>query len=67
MKPSTSGESDRTRLEPTDEEVAKLPSQKFEDEVVDWNGPDDPDNPLNWSTAKSFGHVVIVAVLSMVV
>jgi len=22
--------------------------------VVDWDGPDDPENPLNWSTAKKF-------------
>ena len=37
------------------------------DNIVDWDGPDDPDNPLNWPGRKSFGHVIIVAVLSMVV
>lgn len=51
----------------TDEEAAKPPTHKSEDDVVDWDGPDDPKNPLNWSGTKSFGHVVIVAVLSMVV
>ncbi|KAI1144958.1 putative MFS multidrug transporter [Nemania diffusa] len=34
---------------------------------VDWSGPDDTENPLNWPGHKSFGHVIIVAVLSMVV
>ncbi|KAI1427571.1 putative MFS multidrug transporter [Xylaria sp. FL1777] len=34
---------------------------------VDWSGPSDPENPQNWPTQKSFGHVIIVAVLSMVV
>lgn len=37
------------------------------DNIVDWDGPDDPDNPLNWPGRKSFGHVIIVAALSMVV
>ncbi|KAI1167371.1 major facilitator superfamily domain-containing protein [Nemania serpens] len=35
--------------------------------LVDWSGPSDPQNPLNWPSQKSFGHVVIVAVLSMIV
>ncbi|TGJ82081.1 hypothetical protein E0Z10_g6695 [Xylaria hypoxylon] len=34
---------------------------------VDWSGPGDPENPQNWPTQKSFGHVIIVAVLSMIV
>ncbi|CAG8885946.1 unnamed protein product [Penicillium egyptiacum] len=51
----------------TDEEAAKLPSHQPQDDAVDWDGLDDPKNPLNWPATKSFGHVVIVAVLSMVV
>ncbi|KAI1179317.1 major facilitator superfamily domain-containing protein [Nemania sp. FL0916] len=34
--------------------------------LVDWSGPDDPENPKNWSKQKSFGHVIIVAILSMI-
>ncbi|KAI0543223.1 major facilitator superfamily domain-containing protein [Xylaria digitata] len=34
---------------------------------VDWSGPDDPENPQNWPGQKGFGHVIIVAILSMVV
>ncbi|KAJ2995922.1 hypothetical protein NUW58_g1138 [Xylaria curta] len=36
------------------------------DLLVDWSGPDDVENPLNWPKRKSFGHVVIVAILSMI-
>ncbi|KAJ5159082.1 uncharacterized protein N7500_008733 [Penicillium coprophilum] len=50
-----------------DEEAAKPLSPKLGDDVVDWDGPNDPKNPLNWSGSKGFGHVVIVAALSMVV
>ncbi|RWA06033.1 hypothetical protein EKO27_g9071 [Xylaria grammica] len=32
-----------------------------------WSGPDDPENPQNRPTRKSFGIVIIVAVLSMIV
>ncbi|KAJ3579442.1 hypothetical protein NPX13_g1125 [Xylaria arbuscula] len=40
---------------------------KEESLLVDWSGPDDPENPQNWPARKSFGHVIIVAVLSMIV
>jgi hypothetical protein len=42
------------------------PSHRPQDDAVDWDGPDDPKNPRNWTARKSFGHVIIVAVLSMV-
>ncbi|KAI0452158.1 major facilitator superfamily domain-containing protein [Xylaria acuta] len=35
--------------------------------LIDWSGPGDAENPLNWSRQKSFGHVIIVAILSMIV
>ncbi|KAK2836921.1 hypothetical protein FQN49_006590 [Arthroderma sp. PD_2] len=35
--------------------------------TVGWDGPEDPENPLNWPASKGFGHVVIVAGLSLVV
>ncbi|KAJ5436952.1 hypothetical protein N7445_007837 [Penicillium cf. griseofulvum] len=66
MKLSSNDETE-VNLKAADEEAAKPPLHIFEDDVVDWDGPDDPKNPLNWSGTKSFGHVVIVAVLSMVV
>ncbi|TQV94381.1 hypothetical protein V2A60_002589 [Cordyceps javanica] len=38
-----------------------------DDDIVDWDGPEDPSNPLNWPARKRFGHVVIVSLLSMMV
>ncbi|CAI7676292.1 unnamed protein product [Penicillium pancosmium] len=65
MKHSSNDETEVNLM--TDEEATKLLMPKFEDDVVDWDGSHDPKNPLNWSGTKSFGHVVIVAVLSMAV
>jgi len=35
--------------------------------INDWNGPDDPENPLNWSTAKRFYHILPPALMSFTV
>lgn len=32
--------------------------------IVDWDGPDDPENPMNWSRNKKITAIVIVAVLA---
>ena len=37
-----------------------------DDNVVDWDGPEDPENPLNWPTHKNFGHVILVSILSLI-
>lgn len=39
-------------LEPEDDEY-----------LVDWDGPDDPANPLNWNTRKTWGVTAIAGVL----
>ena len=33
--------------------------------IVDWNGPDDPENPLNWSSAKKLAAIGIVSLVTM--
>lgn len=33
--------------------------------VADWNGPDDPENPLNWSPFKKNLHVAIVSLFTL--
>jgi hypothetical protein len=35
--------------------------QDTKDNVVDWDGPDDPENPRNWSTWKRMTQVVIAS------
>lgn len=33
--------------------------------IVDFNGPDDPENPLNWSTARKTTSIVIVSLTAL--
>ncbi|KAL6415671.1 putative transporter [Ilyonectria robusta] len=33
--------------------------------IVDWDGPKDPENPLNWSSSKKNMHVIIVSLFSL--
>lgn len=38
-----------------------------ESNLVDWDEPADPRNPLNWFAGMRYGQVVIVSLLSLVV
>lgn len=33
--------------------------------VVDWDGPDDPENPMNWSSAKKTANLAIVSAMTL--
>ncbi|KAL9610375.1 MAG: hypothetical protein Q9167_004915 [Letrouitia subvulpina] len=33
--------------------------------IVDWDGPDDPENPLNWSVAKKLAAIGIVSMITL--
>lgn len=33
--------------------------------IVDFEGPDDPENPLNWSTARKTTSIVIVSLTAL--
>ena len=33
--------------------------------VVDWDGPDDPENPLNWSTRQRYFHVALASIFTL--
>ena len=33
--------------------------------IVDWDGPDDPENPLNWSSSKKLAAMTIVSLVTM--
>lgn len=32
--------------------------------VVDWDGPDDPANPMNWTSAKKVAAIAIVSLIT---
>jgi hypothetical protein len=38
-----------------------------DDNMVWWDGEDDPANPLNWRTMKKWNHVGIVSLITFVV
>ena len=65
-KDSTSGEFAIELDSGTDVDVEKETSLTDQG-IVDWDGLSDPNNPLNWPSRKRFGHIVIVAMLSMTV
>ena len=33
--------------------------------IVDWDGDDDPQNPLNWPSAKKWRNIAVVASLAL--
>ncbi|OGE54732.1 hypothetical protein PENARI_c005G00818 [Penicillium arizonense] len=42
------------------------PEKKDDSMIVDWEGPDDSENPRNWSPRKRWGHVVIISILALI-
>ncbi|KAI8933003.1 hypothetical protein NX059_009652 [Plenodomus lindquistii] len=34
--------------------------------LVDWEGPDDEANPINWPSRKRWAHIIIVAILGLI-
>ena len=41
--------------------------QGYPKSFADFDGPKDPDNPLNWSTAYKWSILVLISVMSLVV
>lgn len=44
---------------------AEGPEEAVDPHVVDWSGPTDPENPKNWSCAKRWSHIILVASLGL--
>ena len=38
--------------------------QSTDPNIVDWDGPNDPENPLNWTMSKKVGAIAIVALIT---
>lgn len=54
--------------EPSDLNNAALDNDEKalqEQQLVDWDGPDDPENPMNWASSKKRGAITIVSVVTM--
>lgn len=46
------------------ENVAPIPSPEDEN-IVDWDGPDDPANPMNWTGRKKWANIAILSALTL--
>jgi hypothetical protein len=52
-------------IEKQNQELEKGPSKHASPAVLDWDGPDDPDNPHNWPMEKKIMHIIAPAVISL--
>jgi hypothetical protein len=42
-------------------EKGEIVSDVVAQEKVDWDGPDDPENPMNWTTRKKMQQLALMA------
>jgi hypothetical protein len=42
------------------------PGEDRENNVIDWDGPADPENPLNWPRGKRVSHVALVSIITFI-
>ena len=50
----------------TEKSAAPAPSSESGNDTVGWDGPDDPANPLNWSTGKKFVNGALISALALI-
>jgi len=46
-------------FEPEDEKASENP------DIIDWDGPDDPANPMNWPFSKKFAAIGTVSFITL--
>lgn len=51
-----------SRHEDKDVAVAVVPT--IDPNVVNWDGPDDPENPLNWPTRRKWINIFLLAIIT---
>ncbi|KAL2435320.1 hypothetical protein ABEF94_014931 [Exophiala dermatitidis] len=47
-----------------DDDVGVTVTVTADPNVVDWDGPDDPENPLNWSPRRKWSNILLLAVMT---
>jgi hypothetical protein len=45
---------------------ATSPNTDRDNDIIYWSGPEDPENPLNWSRKKRVSHVALVSVITFI-
>lgn len=61
---STTSHGEHDLEKAVDEKVEPVAS-KDDPNLVDWNGPDDPEKPLNWSKKKKWVNMMLIATLTI--
>lgn len=44
-----------------EKDVGAQPTEPVDPYIVDWDGPDDPQNPRNWSEKLKWGNIAVIA------
>ena len=52
-------------LEKPSSSTGTMVDEPTDPNVVDWDGPDDPEHPLNWSKTRKNLHLVIVSLFTL--
>ena len=52
-------------LEKPSSSTGTMVDEPADPSVVDWDGPDDPEHPLNWSKTQKNLHLVIVSLFTL--
>jgi hypothetical protein len=47
-----------------DDPEKRIASVQESNAALDWSGPDDPENPLNWPSWKRYAHIIPPAMIS---
>ena len=58
------GRSSDSTADKKEADVSEKPAVPVDPNVVDWDGPDDPENPINWPTGKKWTNISIMAAIT---
>jgi hypothetical protein len=47
-------------------QVSKVSTVEADPNDVFWDGPDDPQNPLNWTAGRKWGNVAILSLVTLI-
>jgi len=64
ITPEPTGLSDREDATATAEKREEV--EETDPNIVDWDGPDDPENPKNWTDKKKWTNVAVLSILTVI-
>ena len=48
-----------------DKDVTAIEIQPIDPDLVDWDGPDDPENPLNWPAKRKYMNIALLSIITL--